>query len=36
MVQANRYAIVKAHGGELKLETEEGEAPEFKIQLPNN
>ena len=28
------YDIVKAHGGELKVETEEGEGSEFIIQLP--
>jgi two-component system, NtrC family, sensor kinase len=28
------YDIVKAHGGELKVETREGEGSEFKIQLP--
>jgi two-component system, NtrC family, sensor kinase len=28
------YDIVKAHGGELKVETKEGEGCEFKIQLP--
>ena len=27
------YDIVKAHGGELKVETEEGEGSEFTIQL---
>ncbi len=30
------YDIVKAHGGELRVETEEGEGSEFVIQLPNN
>ncbi len=30
------YDIVKAHGGELKVETKEGEGSEFIIQLPNN
>jgi len=30
------YDIVKAHGGEMKLETKEGEGSEFVIQLPNN
>ncbi len=29
------YDIVKAHGGELKVETKEGEGAEFIIQLPN-
>ncbi len=29
------YDIVKAHGGELKVETREGEGTEFIIQLPN-
>jgi signal transduction histidine kinase len=28
------YDIVKAHGGELKVETREGEGAEFIIQLP--
>jgi len=28
------YDIVKAHGGELKVETKEGEGTEFKIVLP--
>lgn len=28
------YDIIKAHGGELKVETKEGEFAEFKIQLP--
>ncbi len=27
--------IIKAHGGELKVETKEGEGAEFIIQLPN-
>lgn len=30
------YDIVKAHGGELKVETKEGEGAEFAIQLPIN
>jgi signal transduction histidine kinase len=30
------YDIVKAHGGEFKVETKEGEGSEFIIQLPNN
>ena len=29
------YDIVKAHGGELKVETKEGEGSNFTIQLPN-
>jgi signal transduction histidine kinase len=29
------YDIVKAHGGELKVETKEGEGSEFIIQIPN-
>jgi signal transduction histidine kinase/ligand-binding sensor domain-containing protein len=29
------YDIIKAHGGELKVETKEGEFAEFIIQLPN-
>ena len=28
------YDIVKAHGGELKVETKEGEGSVFTIQLP--
>jgi signal transduction histidine kinase len=28
------YDIIKAHGGELKVETKEGEGSEFLIQLP--
>jgi signal transduction histidine kinase len=28
------YDIIKAHGGELKVETKEGESAEFIIQLP--
>ena len=28
------YDIVKAHGGEIKVETKEGEGAEFIIQLP--
>ena len=30
------YDIVKAHGGELKVETKEGEGSEFIIHLPRN
>jgi signal transduction histidine kinase len=30
------YDIVKAHGGELKVETKEGEGSEFIIHLPTN
>ncbi len=30
------YDIVKAHGGELKVETREGEGSEFSIQLPKS
>jgi two-component system NtrC family sensor kinase len=29
------YDIIKAHGGEIKVETKEGEGAEFIIQLPN-
>jgi two-component system NtrC family sensor kinase len=29
------YDIVKAHGGELKVETKEGEGAEFIVQLPS-
>jgi K+-sensing histidine kinase KdpD len=28
------YDIVKAHGGELKVETKEGEGSEFLIHIP--
>ena len=28
------YNIIKAHGGELKVETKEGEGSEFIIELP--
>jgi len=28
------YDIVKAHGGELKVETKEGQGSEFIVQLP--
>jgi len=28
--------ITKGHGGELKVETKEGEGSEFIIQLPGN
>jgi signal transduction histidine kinase len=28
------YDIIKAHGGELKVETKEDEGSEFVIQLP--
>ena len=28
------YDIINAHGGELKVETEEGEGSEFVIMLP--
>jgi signal transduction histidine kinase len=28
------YDIVKAHGGEIKVETKEGEFTEFVVQLP--
>ena len=30
------YDIVKAHGGELKVETSEGGGSEFIVQLPIN
>jgi len=33
VIQKN-YDIVKAHGGELKVETKEGEGSEFIIKLP--
>jgi len=28
------YDIIKAHAGEIKVETKEGEGTEFMIQLP--
>jgi signal transduction histidine kinase len=28
------YDIIKAHGGEIKVETKEGEGSEFIIHLP--
>jgi two-component system NtrC family sensor kinase len=28
------YDIIKAHGGEIKVETKEGDGCEFIIQLP--
>ena len=30
----NSYDIIKAHGGEIKVNTKEGESAEFIIQLP--
>jgi K+-sensing histidine kinase KdpD len=30
------YDIVKAHGGELKVETREGEGAAFILRLPGN
>jgi len=30
------YDIVKAHGGEIRVESKEGEGTEFTIQLPIN
>ncbi|MDP9229077.1 MAG: sensor histidine kinase [Bacteroidota bacterium] len=30
------YDIIKTHGGELKVETREGEGTEFIISLPVN
>ena len=29
------YDIIKAHGGEIKLKTKEGEGTEFTIELPS-
>jgi signal transduction histidine kinase len=29
------YDIIKAHGGEIKVETKESEGSKFIIQLPN-
>ncbi|MGI8580702.1 MAG: sensor histidine kinase [Chitinophagaceae bacterium] len=34
MVQTLSYDIIKAHGGEIKVKTKEGEGTEFIIQLP--
>jgi two-component system NtrC family sensor kinase len=28
------YDIIKAHGGEIKVETKEGEGSEFVLRLP--
>jgi two-component system, NtrC family, sensor kinase len=33
MVQTS-YDIIKAHGGEIKVESKEGKGSEFVIQLP--
>jgi hypothetical protein len=33
VIQTN-YDIIKAHGGDIKVETEEGQGSEFIIQLP--
>ena len=33
MVQTN-YDIIKAHGGEIKVESKDGEGSTFIIQLP--
>ena len=30
------YDIIKAHSGEIKVETKEGKGSEFIIQLPNH
>jgi two-component system NtrC family sensor kinase len=30
------YDIIKAHGGEIKVETKDGEGTEFIVQLPIN
>ena len=30
------YDILKAHGGEIKVETKQGEGSEFIVQLPKN
>ncbi len=35
LVLSLSYDIVKAHGGELKVETKEGQGSEFIIQLPS-
>ena len=34
MVQTLSYDIIKAHGGEIKVETKEGEGAEFTVLLP--
>lgn len=36
VIQTIDDIITKAHGGELKVETKEGEGSEFIIQLPIN
>ncbi len=33
VIQTN-YGIIKAHAGEIKVETKDGEGSEFIIQLP--
>ena len=33
---SDNYDIIKAHGGEIKVETREGEGSEFIIMLPAN
>ncbi len=33
---SDNFAIIKAHGGDLKVETKEGEGAEFIIELPDN
>ena len=35
VIQTN-YDMIKAHGGEIKVESKEGEGSEFIIQLPNS
>ncbi len=35
LVLSLSYDIIKAHGGEIKVETREGEGSEFVIQLPS-
>jgi signal transduction histidine kinase len=30
------YDIIKAHGGEIRVETKEGEGSEFIIQIPTS
>lgn len=33
-VKQTSYDIVKAHGGELKVESKEGEGSEFMVEIP--
>jgi len=33
-IEEQRFDIIKAHGGEIKVETREGEGTEFVIYIP--